>query len=58
MIIDTHMHIYDEKYQDKEAVIKEALDNDVKKMIVVGYDEKSSQEALRIKKQYDFKLTI
>ena len=54
MIIDTHMHIYDDKYVDKEKVIKNALDNGIEKMIVIGYDKESSLKALELSKKYDF----
>ena len=54
MIIDTHMHIYDDKYPNKELVIKNALDNGVGKMIVIGYDKESSLKALDLSKKYDF----
>lgn len=54
MIIDTHAHIFDEKFNDVNEVINEALNNNVKKMIVVGYDKKSSLLALELTKKYDF----
>lgn len=54
MIIDTHMHIYDDRYLDKEKVIQNALDNGVEKMIVIGYDKESSLKALQLAKKYDF----
>ena len=31
MIIDTHMHIFDERYENQEETIKFALENNVKK---------------------------
>ena len=54
MIIDTHMHIYDDRFLDKEKIIQNALDNDVKKMIIIGYDKESSLKALELSKKYDF----
>ena len=54
MIIDTHMHIYDDKYLDKDEVIKNAINNGVGKMIVIGYDKDSSLKALELSKKYDF----
>ena len=54
MIIDTHMHIYDDRYLDKEQIIQNALDNDVKKMIIIGYDKESSLKALELSKKYGF----
>ena len=54
MIIDTHMHIFDERYENPEETIKFALENNVKKMIVVGFDKESSLKALELSKKYDF----
>lgn len=55
MIVDTHMHIYDSKYDEiREEVIKEALDMGVNKMIAIGYDYDSSLKALELASQYDF----
>ena len=55
MIIDTHMHIFEKKYDEiREDVINEALEFDVKKMIAVGYDYKSSLKALELANSYDF----
>lgn len=54
MIIDTHMHIFDERYENQEETIKFALENNVKKMIVVGFDKESSLKALELSKKYDF----
>ncbi len=55
MIIDTHIHLNDRKYQDiLEEVIKEALENDVERMIVVGYDRSSSIKAVKMASSSDF----
>lgn len=55
MIIDTHIHLYDERYQeDLEEIIEDALANDVRKMIIVGYDYESSKKALALADLYPF----
>ena len=55
MIIDTHMHIFDARYEGiLEDVIKDALKSNVKKMIAVGYDYESSKKAIALSKKYDF----
>jgi TatD DNase family protein len=55
MIIDTHIHLYDERYRDDlDAVIRRAIDNDVGKMIIVGYDRESSIQAVAMAECYDF----
>lgn len=49
MIIDTHMHIFDKRYDGvRDEVIKKALDANVMKMIAVGYDYQSSLKALNL----------
>ena len=49
MIIDTHMHIYDNKYDEiREDVINEALKMGVGKMIAVGFDYESSVKAIEL----------
>ena len=54
MIIDTHMHIFDERYENKDEIVNEALKYGVKKMIAVGFDKESSLKALELSKKYDF----
>ena len=55
MIIDTHCHIFDKKFDsDRDAVIQESLDMNVKKLIVVGYDKETSIKACEFAKKYDF----
>ena len=54
MIIDTHIHLFDKKYEDElHEIINEAFDNDVKKMIIVGYDYQSSLKAIELANKYD-----
>ena len=51
---DTHVHLNDEKLYNKiDQVIKEAHDNDVKLLFVVGWDLESSIQALEIAHTYD-----
>lgn len=55
MIVDTHIHLYDERYQEiLFEVIEEAFANEVRKMIIVGYDKKSSIEAVKMAQEFDF----
>ena len=55
MIIDTHCHIFDDKFNDlREEVIQESLDMNVKKMIVVGYDHRTSVLACKFANKYNF----
>lgn len=55
MIIDTHMHLYNEKYDGiLEDVITEALESNVSKMICVGCDYQSSLKAIELASKYSF----
>ena len=55
MIIDTHIHLYDEQYKsDFSKIIDEAFAADVRKMIVVGYDYESSLKAIALSEKYIF----
>ena len=54
MIFDTHIHLNDPAFQDYEKAIKEARENNVKKMVIVGYDLSSSKLAVKIANQYSF----
>lgn len=55
MLIDTHVHLNsDQLYKDLDEVIKRALHNDVKKMIVVGFDKKTNERAIKIAEKYPF----
>lgn len=55
MIVDTHMHIFEDKYNDiRIEVIDNAINNGIIKMIAVGYDYKSSLKAIELAKLYPF----
>lgn len=55
MLIDTHVHLNsDTLYQDLENVINRALGNDVKEMIVVGFDTVTNARAIEIAEKYPF----
>lgn len=54
MFIDTHIHLNDDRYKlELDEVIKEAIDNNVNKLIVIGYNKASSIKAVEIAKKYD-----
>jgi len=53
MLIDTHAHLQDEDLQkDLENVLTRAAEAGVEKIICVGYDLKSSQEAVNLARKY------
>lgn len=55
MIFDSHCHLNDlQLYSDLDNVIKNALDNNVKKMLVIGYDKSSSFLAAKLAHEYEF----
>lgn len=54
MIIDTHIHLYDDRYKDElNKIIEDAKLADVKKMLIVGYDYESSLEAVKLANDYE-----
>jgi len=52
-LIDTHCHIYYDKYHDIDEVIERALQNNVSKMICVGVDLDSSEKSIKLAEKYD-----
>lgn len=55
MFIDTHVHLNDpDLYPKIDEVIQDAINNNVKCFICIGYDKASSELALKIANTYDF----
>lgn len=55
MLIDTHVHLNANQFKDNVSeVIQRALDNNVKKMIVVGFDHPTNKRAIELAEEYDF----
>ena len=54
MYFDTHVHLNSEQYENIDEIIKNALENKVNKMVVIGYDIETSIKAIEIAKKYDF----
>lgn len=54
MYFDTHVHLNSEKYENINKVIEDAIKSGVKKMVVVGYDLKTSLKAIEIASNFDF----
>ena len=52
-LIDTHCHIYYEKYHDINEVINRALENNISKIICVGVDIESSNKSIKLAEKYD-----
>ena len=53
MFIDSHCHLNDSVFTDNELYIKEAKDNGVDILTVIGYDLKSSIEAVNLSNKYE-----
>lgn len=55
MFIDTHVHLNADQYEeDLQQVIERALEAKVEKMVVVGFDRKTIERAMKLIEQYDF----
>lgn len=55
MKVDTHIHLYDKKYQDiLEEVIEKAQEAGIVRIIVNGVDRETSLESIRLANKYDF----
>ena len=55
MLIDTHCYLNSNKFKDNyKEVIQRALNNDVKVMIVVGYDHETNRLAIELAEKYSF----
>ena len=53
-LIDTHSHIYYDKYKDDlEEVLDRALEQNIEKIICVGVDLESSIESLKLAEKYE-----
>jgi TatD DNase family protein len=52
-LIDTHSHIYYDKYPDIEEVIDRAIENNVSRIICVGVDMESSYKSIKLAEKYD-----
>lgn len=54
MLIDTHCHLTDERFNDdREEIISSLFQNGIERAIVVGYDRQSSEESFKLAKEYE-----
>ena len=55
MFIDTHVHLNADQYEDDlQKVINRALDANVKKMVVIGFDRITIERAMKLVEEYSF----
>ena len=53
--IDTHVHLNADQYDgDLQEVINRALEANVEKMIVIGFDRKTIERAMKLTDEYEF----
>lgn len=53
MYTDTHLHLNKEYYEDIETVIKEAHENNVKRLIISSYNRSSIEEAIELAESHE-----
>lgn len=55
MFIDTHVHLNADQYEeDLQQVIERAIEAKVEKMVVVGFDRKTIEKAMKLADEYEF----
>ena len=55
MFIDTHVHLNADQYEeDLQEVINSALEANVKKMVVIGFDRITIERAMKLVEEYSF----
>lgn len=55
MFIDTHVHLNADQYEeDLQEVIDRALEANVERMVVIGFDRKTIERTMQLIEQYDF----
>jgi len=55
MFIDTHVHLNADQYdEDLQEVIDRALQANVNQMVVVGFDRKTIERAMKLAEEYEF----
>ena len=53
-MIDTHSHLFDEEFDlDRDLCIKRAIDNNVKKIVLVGFSKETNKKAQELAKEYN-----
>lgn len=55
MFIDTHVHLNADQYEEDVAeVIERAKDSKVERMVVIGFDRKTIERAMKLTEKYEF----
>lgn len=59
MLIDTHVHLNDEQYDDDlSEVITRAREAGVNRMFVVGFNKSTIERAMKLIDEYDFYMAL
>ncbi len=53
MLIDSHCHVLKSEYSNPDSIIKKSLSSGIDKLIINGYDLKSSMEAVYLAQKYE-----
>lgn len=53
MLIDSHCHVLSSEYDNVDEIIKDNINSGVEKIIINGYDLKTSKEAVELANKYD-----
>ena len=53
MLVDSHCHVLNSEYDNVDEIIKKTFEGDVKKIIVNGYDLKTSIDAVNLAEKYE-----
>lgn len=51
-MIDTHSHLFNDQFNDIDECIKRCKDNNINKIVLVGFDNQTNQLALEYSKKY------
>ena len=57
-LVDTHTHIYSEKYDDDFSEIISRAEKELEFIISIGYDLESSKKGVELAKKYDFVYSV
>lgn len=52
-MIDVHIHLTHEKYEDVDKIIKEAKENGIKNVLLIGCDENEIKKSIELNKKND-----
>jgi len=54
MLTDTHAHVLSNAYDDVDSILKKLKTNNIKRIIINGYNHETNQEIVKLVKKYDY----